>query len=216
MTMKKVELLQKIKQAGVVAVLRAKSCEEVITLSEQAVLGGIHALEITMTTPGAVQAIEQLSRQYADHPDVIVGAGTVLDAATAVQCIHAGAGFVVSPSLSIETMKAGNRYQIPVLPGIMTMRDLQEAYEYGADIVKLFPGNLFQPDIIKAIKGPYPHANVMPTGGVGLHNMEEWVKAGALAIGIGSDLTKEAEQKKDLTLVQAKAKQYIEKWKQVK
>lgn len=214
--MKKIRLLQQIHQEGIVAVIRGDSAEEAIEMSQQAIKGGIHVIEITMTVPGALKAIEHLRSRYLDssqEPDIIIGAGTVLDSETARSAILAGSEFIVSPSLSSSTVTLCHRYRIPVMPGCMTIQEIQQALELGVDVVKLFPGNVFKPSIIPAMKGPLPQANLMPTGGVNLNNLQEWVQAGAFAIGIGSDLTKEAVQSKDYSLIQKKAAQYVAAFK---
>jgi 2-dehydro-3-deoxyphosphogluconate aldolase/(4S)-4-hydroxy-2-oxoglutarate aldolase len=190
--MKRLETIQQMVEAGVVAVIRAESKEQGIKIVDAVKKGGIKALEITMTVPGAVDIIKELSEIYKDE-DVIIGAGTVLDPETARLCILAGAKYIVSPSLNPETIKLCNRYRIPVMPGIMTVRDAVEALELGVEILKVFPGNAFGPSIISAFKGPLPQGNFMPTGGVSLDNVKDWVKAGAVAVGIGSDLTKGAK-----------------------
>jgi len=211
--MKKLQLVQKIVQEGVVAVLRGETPEEVVQMAEQAIAGGIKVIEVTMTVPFALRAIEQLARKYSwDTQDesryAIIGVGTVLDPETARAAILSGAQFVVGPSLNRDTVTLCNRYRIPVMPGCMTIKEIQEALELGADIVKLFPGNLYDPSMIKAIKGPLPQANIMPTGGVSLANLGEWIQAGAVAVGIGSDLTNEAVKRGDFSLIAQKAAAY--------
>lgn len=211
--MKKLQLVQKIMQEGVVAVLRGETPEEVVQMAEQAIAGGIKVIEVTMTIPFALRAIEELARKYTwDTSDesryAIIGVGTVLDPETARAAILSGAQFVVGPSLNPDTVRLCNRYRIPVMPGCMTIKEIQEALELGADIVKLFPGNLYDPSMIKAIKGPLPQANIMPTGGVSLTNLGEWIQAGAVAAGIGSDLTNEAVKRNDLSLIAQKAAAY--------
>ncbi|WP_435924733.1 bifunctional 2-keto-4-hydroxyglutarate aldolase/2-keto-3-deoxy-6-phosphogluconate aldolase [Paenibacillus sp. DYY-L-2] len=219
--MKKLQLIQKIVEEGVVAVLRGDTPEQVVEMAEQAIAGGIKVIEVTMTVPFAIRAIETLSRKYSwdsKDPDTfaIIGVGTVLDPETARAAILSGAQFVVGPCLNRETVMLCNRYRVPIMPGAMTIKEIQEALELGADIVKLFPGNLYDPSMIKAIKGPLPQANIMPTGGVSLDNLGEWIKAGAVAVGIGSDLTTEALKQKDFSLVAKKAAAYKEAYLQAK
>jgi len=219
--MKKIQLIQKIAQEGVVAVLRGETAEEVVAMAEEAIAGGIKVIEITMTVPFALKAIEELSRKYRSNSTdestyAIIGVGTVLDAETARAAILSGAEFVVSPFLSPETVTLCNRYRVPVMPGTMTVKEINEALELGADIVKLFPGNLYEPSVIKAIKGPLPQANIMPTGGVSLDNLGEWIKAGAVAVGIGSDLTNEAVKNKDFSLIRKKAAAYVDAYRKAK
>lgn len=213
--MKKIRLIHQIHECGVVAVLRADSVEQVVEMADQAIAGGIKVIEITMTVPHALDAIDLLSARYSsdvasDKPFAIIGAGTVLESATARQCILAGAAFVVGPSLNPETVKMCNLYRVPILPGVMTIADVQQALELGVDVVKLFPGNLYDPTIIKTMKGPMPQANFMPTGGVNVENLADWIKGGAFAVGIGSDLTKKAVETGDMTYVRKQAERYIE------
>ena len=220
--MKKLRVLQQLTEAGVVAVLRADSPEEVVEMSRRAIKGGIKAIEITMTVPFALRAIEQLSKEYSSDvsPEAdnfaIIGVGTVLDPETARAAILAGAEYVVSPALNPDTIKLCNRYAIPILPGTMTIHEIQTALELGVDIVKLFPGNLYSPSVIPSIKGPLPQANVMPTGGVSLDNLKDWIKAGAVAVGIGSDLTKDAVKTGDFSLIEKKAAAYIAAYREAK
>ena len=187
--MDKLDIIAKLKQEKVVAVVRAESKEQGEKIIDSIVKGGINFIEITMTVPGAVDIIKELSEKYKSNPDVIIGAGTVLDPETARMVILAGAKYVVSPSFNPETVKMCNRYRVPVMPGIMTVKEAVEALELGVDILKVFPGNAFGPSIIKAFKGPLPQACFMPTGGVSVENAHEWIKNGAVAIGTGSNLT---------------------------
>lgn len=219
--MKKLKLVQQMVSEGVVAVLRGETPEEVVTMAEQAIEGGIKVIEVTMTVPFALRAIEDLAKRYSSNAAdpakyAIIGVGTALDPETARAAILSGAEFVVGPSLNPATVALCNRYRIPVLPGCMTIQEIQHALELGVDIVKLFPGNLFSPSMIKAIKGPLPQANVMPTGGVSLDNLAEWIKAGAVAVGIGSDLTTEAVKTGDYSKVAQRAAQYVAAYRAAK
>jgi len=206
--MKRIETIRKMVDCGVVAVIRAESKEQGTKIVEAVKNGGIKALEITMTVPGAVDIIKELSEAY-KNDDVIIGAGTVLDPETARACILAGAEYIVSPSLNIDTVKLCNRYRIPVMPGVMTVKEAIEALEYGVEIIKVFPGNAFGPSIIKAFKGPIPQGNFMPTGGVTLDNIKDWIKSGAVAVGTGGDLTKGAKTG-DYELVEETARRFVE------
>lgn len=190
--MEKNEVIKKICDCGVVAVVRAKNAEEGLKIAEACAAGGIAALEITFTVPGALDVIKKISE--ANHNgEIIVGAGTVMDPETARAAILAGAQYVVSPCLNIEVVALCNRYQVACMPGAMTVKEVIECMESGADIVKIFPGELFGPQIIKAIKGPVPQARMMPTGGVSLDNAADWIKAGAVAVGVGGSLTSGAD-----------------------
>lgn len=206
--MKRMLTIQKIVECGVVAVIRAESREQGVKIVDACKKGGIKALEITMTVPGAVEIIRELSEIYKDE-DVIIGAGTVLDPETARLCILAGAQYIVSPSLNPDTIRLCNRYRVPVMPGIMTVKEALEALELGVEVLKVFPGNAFGPSIISAFKGPIPQANFMPTGGVNLDNVKDWIKAGAVAVGTGGDLTKGAKSG-DYELVTQTAMKFVE------
>lgn len=219
--MKKMKLIKQIHEAGIVAVLRGDSPEEVVRMADKAIEGGIKIMEITMTVPYALEAITALSKKYsstdpeADHY-AIIGAGTVLDSETARLAILAGAEFIVSPGLDKESIILCNRYRVPIMPGTFTANDIIAALELGVDVVKLFPGNLFSPSIISSLQGPLPQANVMPSGGVNLDNLAEWVQAGAFAIGIGSDLTKEALKIGNFDLISEKAAAYVRAFHEAK
>ncbi len=206
--MKRLETIRRIIECGVVAVIRAESKAEGVKIVDAVKQGGIKALEITMTVPGAVDIIKELSETYKNE-DVIIGAGTVLDPETARLCILAGAKYIVSPSLNVETVKLCNRYRVPIMPGIMTVKEALEALEYGVEILKVFPGNAFGPSIISAFRGPLPQGNFMPTGGVSLENAKDWIRAGAVAIGTGGDLTKGAKTG-DYQLVTETARKFVE------
>jgi len=210
----RMETIQKIIDCGVVAVIRAESKEQGIKIIEAVKKGGIKALEITMTVPGAVDIIKELCEKYKNE-DVIIGAGTVLDPETARACILAGARYIVSPSLNVETVKLCNRYRVPVMPGVMTVKETVEALELGAEIIKVFPGNAFGPSIISAFKGPLPQGNFMPTGGVNLENVKDWIKAGAVAVGTGGDLTKGAKTG-DYALITETAAKFVEEVKKAR
>lgn len=149
--------------------------------------GGVKGIEVTFTVPNAQSAIHELVNDYRDQ-DVVIGAGTVLDAVTARLAIIAGAEFVVSPSFDQETAELCNLYQIPYLPGCMTITEMQQALKNGVDIIKLFPGSVSGPSMVSAVKAPLPHANLMPTGGVNLENMQTWFEAGVVAVGVGGNL----------------------------
>lgn len=213
--MKRVEIIKRVADEGIVAVIRATSKEEGEKIIEAVKKGGINILEVTMTVPGAVDIIKELTEKYKNDKDVIIGAGTVLDPETARACILAGAEYIVSPSFNPDTVKLCNRYRIPVMPGIMTVKELLEALELGVEILKVFPGNAFGPSIIKAFKGPIPQGNYMPTGGVDIDNIEDWIKNGAIAVGTGSSLTKGAKTG-DYELVTETAKKFVETVKAAK
>lgn len=213
--MKKQKILKKLATAGVIAVVRGNSKEEAIQASQALVAGGIVGLEVTFTVPNADQAIATLSAQYQGDEKVVLGAGTVLDAVTARLAIMAGAEFVVSPTFDQETAEICNLYQIPYLPGCMTITEMKTALKAGVDIIKLFPGSAYGPSIITGFKAPMPQLNIMPTGGVSLDNMADWFKAGVIAVGAGGNLLAPAA-KGDFEGVTAIAKQYAEKFADIK
>ena len=186
--MKKQEVLKKIQDCGVVAVVRAENGDQALKIADACIRAGIAAIEITFTVPGAADVIKRLAQEYSKG-EVIIGAGTVLDPETARAAILAGAQYIVSPCLNEEVVKLCLRYQIACMPGAMTIREVVACMEAGADIVKVFPGELFGPAFIKAVKGPIPQAQMMPTGGVALDNVAEWIKAGCVAVGVGGSLT---------------------------
>lgn len=208
------EVLSRIMQSGLVAVVRADSAEQADKITDACIAGGVAAIEITFTVPGAVDVIKALAAKYTKG-EILIGAGTVLDSETARTAILAGAQYIVSPYLNIEMVKLCNRYKIACLPGAMTIKETVEAMEAGADIVKIFPGELFGPAIIKAIKGPLPHAQLMPTGGVSLENVDQWIKAGSIAVGVGGSLTAGAK-KGDYESITNIAKQFIAKIKEAR
>ena len=186
--MDKEKILTRISDAGIVAVVRAENAETAMRITDACIEGGVAAIELTFTVPGAHRVIEELAKRYTPD-EIILGAGTVLDPETARVAILSGAEYIVSPYFNAETVKLCNRYRLPCMPGAMTIKEVVEAMEAGADIIKVFPGEAFGPKIIKAIKGPIPHAKMMPTGGVDVNNVGEWIKAGAWAVGAGSSLT---------------------------
>lgn len=213
--MKKIENLLKLTDAGVVAVVRGESKEEALKASHAIIKGGMKGIELTFTVPQADEVLAELTEAYQSDPSVIIGAGTVLDAATARLAMIAGAQFIVSPSFDKETAMTCNRYQIPYLPGCMTITEMQTALSYGADIVKLFPGSAFGPSIVKAFKAPMPFLSIMPTGGVSLDNLEDWFKAGVVCAGVGGNLLKPAATG-DFDKVTEVAEQYMEKFQMIK
>jgi len=183
--MLKHEILASITDTKVVAVIRGSSAEEAVELSKAAVEGGIRAIELTYTTPQVQKAFDALHGM-----DVLLGAGSVLDAETARHAILSGAKFIVSPHFDETIAPVCNRYGIPYLPGCMTIREMVKALESGCEVIKLFPANNFTPSFIKSVNGPLPHVRIMPTGGINLDNIQDWIAAGAVAAGIGSDLNK--------------------------
>lgn len=213
--MRKAKTLNQVVENGVVAVIRGKSKEQGLGICKASVAGDLKSLEVAYTTPKASEIIAELKDFYVDDPTVVVGAGTVLDAVTARLAIESGADFIVSPAFDAEVAVMCNLYQIPYMPGCMTITEVLTAMEAGSDIVKIFPADLFGPAIIKDIKGPLPHAKMMPTGGVDVDNVDQWIKAGAVAVGAGSSLTKGAKTG-DYAAITETAKLFIARIKEAR
>ena len=207
-------VLTKIADSGVVAVVRAENGEKAKKIADACLEGGVPAIELTFTVPFAHKVIEDLAKEY-QNGEMILGAGTVMDPETARIAILSGARYVVSPYFNADTVRLCNRYRVPCMPGAMTIKEVVEAMESGADIVKVFPGEAFGPKILKAIKGPVPQAKMMPTGGVDVNNVADWIKAGAVAVGAGSSLTGGAKTG-DYKAITALAKEFIERVKEAR
>ncbi|MHB8391273.1 MAG: bifunctional 4-hydroxy-2-oxoglutarate aldolase/2-dehydro-3-deoxy-phosphogluconate aldolase [Acidobacteriaceae bacterium] len=185
--MDKSTIMQHMRELGLVPVLRATSAEEAMPLADAILAGGIDILEVTMTVPGAIRVIEQLADHHGDK--LLLGAGTVLDAETARNCLLAGAQFIVSPALDLRTIELCRRYSVPVMPGALTPTEILTAWQAGADVVKVFPCSaLGGAKYLKALQGPLPQIQIIPTGGVSLGTAEEFLAAGAFALGVGGDL----------------------------
>jgi 2-dehydro-3-deoxyphosphogluconate aldolase / (4S)-4-hydroxy-2-oxoglutarate aldolase len=200
------EVIKQIKDTGVIPVVRASSTDEAMRAIDAIREGGISILEITMTVPGAVALIEQVAKLYGDV--ATVGAGTVLDPETATACISAGAKFVVSPALNLETIACCQRQDIAVMPGALTPTEVVQAWNAGADFVKVFPaGAVGGPSYVKALKAPLPQIELVPTGGVSLKTAADFIKAGAAALGVGADLV---DVKAQAAIITERAKQFVE------
>jgi 2-dehydro-3-deoxyphosphogluconate aldolase / (4S)-4-hydroxy-2-oxoglutarate aldolase len=204
----KLKTLQKIVDSGLVAVVRADNSEQACRIADACAQGGVAAIEITFTVPGALGVIADLARRCSS--DILIGAGTVLDPETARAAILAGAQFVVGPSVSHETARLCNRYQIPYMPGAGTITEIVEAMECGADIIKAFPGEILGPAFVKGVMGPLPQARLMPTGGVSVENAADWIRAGCVALGAGGNLTAGAKRG-DYQSITELARQFIAK-----
>lgn len=186
----KENILRKIKENILVAVVRGKNDDDAYEISKKIIQGGIKTIEVTFSTPYADNTIEKLSKEYCGSSDIVIGAGTVLDEITARIAILRGAKFIVSPHLNTDIATVCNRYNIPYLPGCGSVTEVLTAIEHGADVVKLFPGGLLGPSYIKDVHGPLSYAKMMPSGGVSIDNIDLWLKNGAFAVGIGSALVK--------------------------
>jgi 2-dehydro-3-deoxyphosphogluconate aldolase / (4S)-4-hydroxy-2-oxoglutarate aldolase len=206
--MQKIAVLKALKEIGLVPVLRAESVDKALALAEAISAGGVPVLEITMTVPGAMQVMRQLAEK---RPDILIGAGTVLDAETARMCILEGAKFVVSPALNLKTIEMCHRYSIAALPGALTPTEVVTAWQAGADVVKVFPASAMGgAKYLASLKAPLPQVEMIPTGGVSLANAAEFLEAGAFALGVGADLVNTkamAEGKPEI--VTESAKKYL-------
>jgi 2-dehydro-3-deoxyphosphogluconate aldolase / (4S)-4-hydroxy-2-oxoglutarate aldolase len=180
------ETVQAITDLGVVAVIRMKDAAKLRAVVDAIAEGGVRAIEVTMTVPGAVKLIATLAGSL--PPTILLGAGTVTDAATALAVIDAGARFVVGPVFRRAVIDACHERQVVAAPGCFTPTEILDAHEHGADIVKLFPATALGPTFIKDLRAPLPQLRLMPTGGVTLDNAGDWIRAGAIAVGVGSAL----------------------------
>ena len=184
--MRREDRLALLSETGVLAIMRATSSDQLLAAADAIRAGGVHAIEVTMTTPGALDVMRQAVARYGS--DMLFGAGTVLDPETARAAILAGAQFVVSPSLNVNTIALCNRYAVPVMPGAYTPTEILAAWEAGADIVKVFPASIGGPEYIKALKAPLPQVRLMPVGGVDLDTTAAFIRAGSDVVAVGGAL----------------------------
>jgi len=207
--MRKEQIVEKLREIGLVPVLRAESEEQALGIASAIAAGGVTVLEITMTVPGAIRVMSRLTKE---RPDILIGAGTVLDAETARMCMLEGAQFVVSPALNLQTIEMCHRYSIPVLPGALTPTEVVTAWQAGADVIKVFPASaLGGAKYLKSLKAPLPQVEMIPTGGVSLATAKEFLEAGSFALGVGADLvdTKAMAEGKPEKITES-AKKYLE------
>lgn len=206
--MKKSDALSKIKTERVVALIRADSSDGLLDCARALAAGGLTSIELTMTTPGAIRMLEKAT---AELPEFLFGLGTVLDAETARAGILAGARFIVTPAVRPEVVQIARRYGVPVLCGALTPTEIIQAWEAGADAVKVFPAEFFGPAYIKSVKAPLPHIELVPTGGVTSDNVGEFLKAGAMATAAGSSLVDaKALKERNWGAITAKARAFAE------
>lgn len=184
--MSKDTVLNQIIDTGVVAIMRASSSDQLLSAAEAILAGGVSAIEVTMTTPNAIEVIRQSIAKFGSQ--VLFGVGTVLDSETARAAILAGAQFVVCPTLNLGTIQICNRYSVPVMPGAYTPTEILTAWEAGADVVKVFPASVGGPDMIKALKGPLPHIKLAAVGGVNVETTADFFRAGVSVVGVGGEL----------------------------
>ena len=207
--MTKQQILSFITDIGIVPVVRTATAEGAIKAIEAIYRGGVRAAEITMTVPGAIRALEKVADQFGDK--IVLGAGTVLDPETARACMLAGAEFFVTPSLKLSTIEMVKRYSKVICPGALTPTEVLTAWDAGADIVKIFPcGNVGGPKYIKALRGPFPHIEMIPTGGVNLETAGEFLKAGACAVAVGGELVDAKTIKEGrFDVIEERTRQYL-------
>lgn len=208
------EVLKRITDVGVVAVVRAENEEEAFKIAEACIEGGLPAIELTFTVPNAHLVIKKLSEEIPES-DLILGAGTVLNEEMATLAIDAGAKYIVSPGFDEGVAVKCLENDIPYMPGCLTITEMMNVKKFGVEIIKLFPGSAFGPSYVKTVKGPLPDIKIMPTGGVGLDNITEWIEAGVVAVGIGSDLTKPAKTG-NYDAVALRARAYVEAVKEAR
>lgn len=202
-------IVQEIEACGVVAIIRMKDSAAVGAVIDALAQGGVRALEITMTVPGAVDRIREVAARL--PAGFLLGAGTVVDADTALRVADAGARFIVSPVFRREVIEAGHRRDVAVLPGCLTPTEILDAWEAGADIVKVFPATALGPMYLRDLHGPLPDVRLLPTGGVTIENAADWIRAGAVAVGIGSALVdQQAIAERDYARIVVNARRLVD------
>jgi 2-dehydro-3-deoxyphosphogluconate aldolase/(4S)-4-hydroxy-2-oxoglutarate aldolase len=214
--MSKERTLNRLLEMGIVPIVRADSANKALRAAQAVCRGGLRALEVTMTVPGALRVIEKIADEFGG--EMLVGAGSVLDPETARACMLAGAEFFVTPSLNTKTIEICHRYSKIVMPGALTPTEVLTAWEAGADLVKIFPcGNVGGPSYLKALKAPLPQVLMVPTGGVRLDNTAAFLKAGASAVAVGSELCdKEAMATGRFEVIEENARQFLEAVRQAR
>jgi len=209
MARSKAQVISLLTDPGIIAVVRAQKPEQVIPLSEALIAGGVRAIEITMTTPNAIAAIREAREQLGERG--LIGVGTVLDAGTCRSALAAGAEFVVTPVCRIELIAIAHDADRPIMIGAYTPTEAQIAHEAGADFIKIFPADTLGPGYIKGIRAPLPHLRIVPTGGVDVHNVADFIKAGCVALGVGSSLVSaKILRQADWTGLTRKAVEFVE------
>ena len=207
----KEKIINLLNETKIISIIRAESSEELLNVAKALKEGGIKFIEVTMTTPGALKAIEEFCGEM---EDVIIGVGSVLDSETARLSILSGAEFIVTPTLNFDVIKMCKRYSKVVIPGAFTPTEIINAWESGADFVKVFPASVGGPSYIKAIKAPLPQVNLIPVGGVNIDNVSDFIKAGSSAVAVGSQLVKKGFLKeKNFEAIKNLAKEFVEKIK---
>jgi 2-dehydro-3-deoxyphosphogluconate aldolase/(4S)-4-hydroxy-2-oxoglutarate aldolase len=207
--MEKREVFNRMMSEGLIPVIRVSSAQEAIDVADAIKEGGVTLIEITMSVPGAIDVIKELTQKYRD--EIIMGAGTILDPETARAALLAGAQFIVTPTLNLDVIQLAHRYSAVVVPGAMTPTEILTAWNAGADMVKVFPAaQLGGPEYLKAIRGPLPQILLVPTGGVNLQNAGSFIKAGAAALGVGGELVdKKAVKEKKFHIITENTRAFI-------
>ncbi|MDG2391769.1 MAG: bifunctional 4-hydroxy-2-oxoglutarate aldolase/2-dehydro-3-deoxy-phosphogluconate aldolase [Planctomycetaceae bacterium] len=209
------DVLREVLETGLVAIIRAPSSDQLVEVTKAIHAGGIRVIEVTMTVPNALDIIAEIHRELGDQ--IILGAGSVIDSETARATMLAGAEFIVSPVVKADVIQCCKRYGKVVMPGALTPTEILTAWEAGADVVKVFPGNLGGPEYLKAVKAPLPQIRLMPTGGVNLETLDSFMSAGACAVGLGSSLvTKEILASGDMKQLTELSAQYVAAMKAIK
>jgi len=214
--MEKRDILNRMTAEGLIPVIRVSSAKEAMEVADAIKAGGVNFIEITMSVPGAIDVIKELSQKYKD--DIILGAGTILDSETGRIALLAGAQFIVTPTLNLDLIQLAHRYSVPIVPGAMTPTEILTAWNAGADMVKVFPAaQLGGPEYIKALRGPLPHILYVPTGGVNLQNAGAFIKAGAAALGAGGELVdKKAVAEKKFNVITENARAFLKAIKEAR
>jgi len=205
--MSKHQDLQRVLDCGIVAIIRANSGEQLVKVARALYEGGVDVIEVTFTVPNVLEILQAVRKDLGDK--ILLGAGTVLDSETCRAALLAGAEFIVSPTVNLEVIKMCNRYDKLMMPGAFTPTEVLTAWENGGDIIKIFPGEIGGPNYLKALHGPLPQVRIMPTGGVDLETLPSFFKAGACAVGVGSNLVeKKAVESGDMDRIRTLAQQY--------
>lgn len=211
----KEDAIKAILDVGVIAIVRLDSCSQLMSVTQALTAGGIRAIEFTMTTPGALDVLKEATNRI--HDDTILGAGTVLDGETARAAILAGAKFIVAPNLKLDVVSMTHRYSVAVIPGAFTPSEIVTAWEAGADMVKVFPASIGGPDLIAALRGPFPQIKLVPTGGVDFKSIKAYIKAGSVAVAIGGNLVgKDIVQRGEFEKITQLAEEYVKLVKQAR
>lgn len=213
--MSRTDDLQRVLNGGLVAIIRAPSSEQLVSVARALYEGGIDVIEVTFTVPRVLEILAEVRRDLGSK--VLLGAGTVLDTETARAALLAGAEFIVSPTVNTDVIQLCHRYDKLIMPGAFTPTEVLTAWEAGAEVIKIFPAEIGGPALLKAIHGPLPQIRLMPTGGVNLETLRDFVKAGACAVGLGSALVeKEAVARGDMVRLRDLAAEYVALMKKVR